>query len=483
MNNRGLSPVIATLLLLVIAVSAAAFILYLSSSAVLSRSSEAEGARIMEDLKIVQVKVDLDRTVHIWVVNRGGVGAMMDRLYVSDFNGGMAAVLPVDTALDPGQMKDIIVDAAGYEVWKWYEITGVTDRGNKVPSKISENPFTNLAFPGPGPYEVEYVFRVTKIIANGLPEASPETLAKVLSIDGNVYSVGSRPGTFIGYNASVSTSYYELNGESLEGPKKVPEDALYYIDGKIIHVVSNKLADSSLSSVIFEGKVQNPEFDRFMLNFSATIQNGNFPVNVTVEFWEWSEGSYIRSGNGYWYQSFDNSAMAGNYTLSTGRIWSKGIFSDAGDWKVRINISAATTGNLNTKYDYLSLILGQKYYEGLEVILSFDTSNNAYNRENVTQMLFSMTGTFPPARSSYWIDIFNYSHSSPGAKHWQIIGILNGGESPQTFIKTLPTASSQDFIGSDKNVMIRIHPVDNLPPETYIQIDQAKLIITVAEGP
>lgn len=480
LKSKGVSPVIATLLMIIVAVAASAAIISIVSSSVFTKDSTNEANRIIEDLKIVQVTVDEDKTVHIYIINRGGIDSIVDRLYINDYEGKMAAVILVNKTVGVNEVIDCIVDAAGMDVWNWYEITGVTSRGNKILSKLPGNPFINDALPPLGPFFHEYVFRVSNITVNGIPILDPYVYQSLIGIDGNSYPIPSKEFAFLGYNNSFAVLYYDLQGETLEGPKNVNINALQSLDGNVLHVVTNKLPNSSMSSTIFNGTVQNPEYDRFRLNFSASLQNGNFPVSITVEFFNWKTGYYSTSGNGYWESlNMDNSAKKGEYNFSI-LMDSDSLFSDDGDWSARINITAGTTGNLNIKYDYLGLILGQSYRYGIDTVLMYDLSQYVEDPSNITKMIFSVTGDFPSS-TSFWFNAFNYSPHNPADKHWQILGTISGSDQTKTWIFTV-TGDCSDFVDQNWIVKTWIFPVDDLPEGTIIKLDQAKLLVTVREG-
>jgi len=466
--------------MVIVAVAAGAAILTIVSSSVTSADSTNEANRILEDLKIVQVTVGEDKTTRIFVINRGSVDSKVDRFYIKDYDGNLVAVIPVNQTVKVNEIKDCIVDAAGMDVWSWYEITGVTERGNKILSKVSGNPFTNDALPPPGPNAHEYVFRVSNITVNGVPVTDQSVFTSLLAIDNDTYAIPSKELGFLGYNDSMAVVYYDLQGETLEGPKFAGIEALSaYNDGNYLHVVTNNLPDSSLSSTIFNGTVQNPNYDRLLLNFSFSLQNGQFPVNCTVEFFNWETGDYSRPGsNGYWERlNMDNSNYSGSYNFSI-PMKLESIVSDGGNWSLRINITAGTKGNINIKYDYLALVLKNKYSNGIETLLYYNVSQHVKDPANVTKMIFSVTGIFP---DSFWFDAFNYSHAAPAEKHWEILGVIEGSGSSKTWIFTVSGTECSDFIDNTGIVITRMLPVDDLPSGTVIQLDQAKLLITVKE--
>ena len=482
MKRKGVTPVVATILMVTIAVAAGAVILSFMNSSIVTADAGPEVAKTIENLRIVQVKAGFDKTIHIYVLNRGGIDANVNVLYFKDYDGNIVAVIPVDHDVKVYEIADVIFDGAGYDVWNWYEVAGVTQRGNKIVSEVPGNPFLNDAIPGPGPNENEYVFRISEINVNGQVINDPDVLKNLYAIDGQSYSMPTREFAFIGYNNSGTATYFDLNGETLEGPKTGNLEFLQIFgDGKGVHAVTNKLPNSSLSCTIFNGKSQNPEYDRLFLNFSVDIQSGNFLVSITVQFWNWETGEYATAGNGYW-QSLNmiNNDYGGHYNFKI-PFSSYQLISQTGDWSVMINITAATTGNINVDYDYFALIFGQPYTSGIETILSFDVSSHVDSISNVTKLIFSVTGVFPPDYYYFWFDAFNYSHANPAQKHWQSLGVINGNDNKQTWGVIVNGEACASFIGTDKKVMIRIFPVDDLPSGTVIQLEQAKLLVTVLE--
>ncbi|MCQ5377562.1 MAG: hypothetical protein NO516_05875, partial [Candidatus Methanomethylicia archaeon] len=200
MKRKGVTPVVATILMVTIAVAAGAVILSFMNSSIVTADAGPEVAKTIENLRIVQVKAGFDKTIHIYVLNRGGIDANVNVLYFKDYDGNIVAVIPVDHDVKVYEIADVIFDGAGYDVWNWYEVAGVTQRGNKIVSEVPGNPFLNDAIPGPGPNENEYVFRVSEINVNGQVINDPDVLKNLYAIDGQSYSMPTREFAFIGYN-------------------------------------------------------------------------------------------------------------------------------------------------------------------------------------------------------------------------------------------------------------------------------------------
>lgn len=487
MKKKGVTPLVATILMVTIAVAAGAVILSFMNSSIVTADAGPEAAKAIENLRIVQVKAGFDKTIHIYVLNRGGIDATVNVLYFKDFNGSIVAVIPVNHSVGVYQIADVIFDGAGLDIWNWYEVAGVTNRGNKIVSEVPGNPFLNDAIPGPGPNEREYRFGVSEISVNGQVITDPQVLQNLYAIDGQSYSMPTKEFAFIGYNDSGSASYFDLNGETLEGPKTGNLDFLsIFGDGKGVHAVTNKLPDSQLSCTVFSGISQNPEYDRLFLNFSVDLQSGNFLTSITVQFWNWETNSYATSGNGYWEQlNMDNKDYGGYYNFKI-PFTSYQLISQGGEWTVMINITASTTGNINVDYDYFALIFGQAYTSGIETILFFNASDHVDYIDNVTKLIFSVTGVFPTFEGNqtyFWFDAFNYSHANPAQKHWQSLGVITGNNNTQTWGVIVSGESCKSFISDDnyKKVMIRIFPVDDLPYGTTIYLEQAKILVTVLE--
>lgn len=108
--KRGVSPVIATLLLILIAV-AASIIVYVWVTGYLGASTPTSTPEIMERIKIDSVKVS-STTVTIYVRNIGDITVNITSAYVIDAETGttVASNDSVKTTIGPGEVKAVYVN-------------------------------------------------------------------------------------------------------------------------------------------------------------------------------------------------------------------------------------------------------------------------------------------------------------------------------------------------------------------------------------
>jgi len=146
MRRRGISPVIAVLLLIVIAVAAAILTYVWITGYVGTLQSQATAQQVQERLKIDGIKVDTsDEDVDlVYVRNIGDVQVKIAAVYLLDSNGNILAIngsTLADDTLDPGELvtvKDKNNDEITWnppvtlESGKAYVIKIVTDRGTEV---------------------------------------------------------------------------------------------------------------------------------------------------------------------------------------------------------------------------------------------------------------------------------------------------------------------------------------------------------------
>jgi len=130
---KAISPVIATILLVMIAVAASVFLWVWLSGYVTSTSSEVETGTetVKVAVKIDGVKYDsATQKVTIYVTNIGGVAANITSAYVLDSKGNVVASnTSANLKLDPGATGSVDVTGANLVSGDTYVAKVVTSEG------------------------------------------------------------------------------------------------------------------------------------------------------------------------------------------------------------------------------------------------------------------------------------------------------------------------------------------------------------------
>jgi len=132
MKRTGVSPVIATLLLIVIAVAAAvlAYIWIIGYQGTLTQ--QASTAQLQERIKIEAVEYS-GGSLTVYVRNIGDVAVTVDRLYVYDHTGTVKASDTVSLSLNPGDVKSGTVSVSGgLTSGETYTVKAVTTKGTEA---------------------------------------------------------------------------------------------------------------------------------------------------------------------------------------------------------------------------------------------------------------------------------------------------------------------------------------------------------------
>jgi len=133
MKRTGVSPVIATLLLIVIAVAAAvlAYIWIIGYQGTLTQ--QASTAQLQERIKIEAVQYNSGtHTLTVYVRNIGDVNVVIDALYVIDKTGTIiGSSTGVSLTLTPGQVNSDTVSAT-LNSGETYTVKAVTTKGTEA---------------------------------------------------------------------------------------------------------------------------------------------------------------------------------------------------------------------------------------------------------------------------------------------------------------------------------------------------------------
>ena len=479
MKSRGTTPMVATLLLFVIVVSAGAIIFAAVQTNVLGPDTGSQVSRDLESFKTVQVKAFRDGTVQIFVLNRGSIDGIIDKIYVKDANGSIISTVSTNRSVKVNEIQPIFLDSSALTPWNWFEITCVTKRGNSFTAELYGSNggfiFTNDLISKPGLNELWLRFNVSKITVNGVNYTDPFQLNNLIEIDEKTYNVSTKSAQYLGYGDSIPATYYDFDTDTgwYAGPKNTA-GALDQVDNDFVHLIEK----TNFISGVFGGKVSNVFYSPLNLTFAFFLNTNRMDtMQGTLQFWDWKANAYVDSGNGYWaFVKTNGKDVGNNYWQFTSIVDNDPIgrlVSKEGEWKVRINVTSAKD-NLNNKFNYLALTEAYTYNNGIETIFYYNVSSKVANPMNVSELVFSTTGIFPIDSLTYYFDVYNYHDAV-----WENVGLISGNSNKQTFVVELvnTTVNCADYISPSKMLRTRILPANDLPLGTTVYIDQAKLML------
>ncbi|MCX8170162.1 MAG: hypothetical protein N3D72_03630, partial [Candidatus Methanomethyliaceae archaeon] len=113
MNSKGISPIIASILLIMIVISSASVVYNIAGS--LTILPPADTSVYLEDLKIVNVGAE-GNYIYIYAINRGGVDVIVDAVYVESPSGGVLAYHPVYYNVSAGGTVKITIPKGNLDI-------------------------------------------------------------------------------------------------------------------------------------------------------------------------------------------------------------------------------------------------------------------------------------------------------------------------------------------------------------------------------
>jgi hypothetical protein len=479
-QRKGVVPVIATMLLLIIT-SATVLVLYsyVSGTTVLPDSDQQAG-KMLEKLKTVEVKGYADGHYSVFIMNTGDINSTIDTFYVKDFTGNTLVAVPVNVPIAVGETKEFVFDPylVGQSPWAWYEVVGVTNRANKVTtnlygyitgaSELGEAPSAN---------EYDYAYNVFNVTIDNIPTASAN-LPNLTAIDGNYYSFLAENWTNSFVSFPTSALEYDINSGIYHTKSDVSN--LNDLSGEPYVLLYNVKTNGSncFASGIFSGNTANNKYPQIMLTFIFDVQGSVWDqLTGTIQFYDWSSNEYVTSGNGFYTLNGSTlpyavpPAQSGfkNFTVI---LDASALIGENGEWRVLVNI---TTSNPTTiKLDYFTVKEWVDSPHMFETIFWYQ-ANNVIDENNVTNVLFSMTGIFPSS-SSYWFMVWNFDKNG-----WYALGQFQGTSDVQTVIFQIDWPCSSYIQNGTKNVEVKVLPTQPLPSSELIRIDQTRLIIRQIE--
>ena len=132
-NRKGISPVIATLLLIVISVAAAVMTYIWLTRYMGTLQSQAGTSQLQERVKIEGVKISEkdDKITKIYVRNIGDVEVTIDAVYLIDSSGNILYKDDATLPLSPTDDNVLTVELTGLVEGKTYTVKIVTTRGTE----------------------------------------------------------------------------------------------------------------------------------------------------------------------------------------------------------------------------------------------------------------------------------------------------------------------------------------------------------------
>jgi len=470
-------PVIATALLLIVAMSAALVVYAYVSGATVVPDTDQHVGKMLEKLKTVEVKGSPNGDFKVSIMNVGTNDAVIDMFYVKDFDGNTIAVVPVTVPIGVGETETFLFDSwvLGNGPWSWYEIYGVTQRGNTVRANLFS--FLSAAYElgdRPSGNEQDYLCGVENVTIDNIP-TPPANLPNLTAIDNNYFGFPATNWNYTG--VSFPTSVFEFDMD--DGIYHSKGDVSYLADltGEPYVLLYNTKVDdtTSFTSGNFSGNTGNYKYPKIIITFIFYVQPSRWAeLSGTVQFFDWSANEYATSGDGY--ATFDGDtlpygippAQSGfkNFTMEI----DKGAWVDSdGKWNVLVNI---TTNNPTTvKLDYFTVQEKVDYIHGFETVFWYSVSSDI-DENNVTDILLTTTGSFPSSIAGYWYQVFNFDTGV-----WDDLGTFQGTSSDQTIFYDINGDCGKYIDDSTKVIKARIMPMEDLPDAEMLNIDQTRAII------
>ncbi len=484
-SRKGVTPVIATILLISIATATATVIYSCMSDTSALPEAEPLASSMLESLKTVGVKGSSNGIFDVYVMNIGDIESVVDVLYVKDFTGAAVATIPVNVSIAVGQIVDFQLDSYlyGNGPWSWYEIQGVTARGNKFDMSLFASQSGAQAIGELPEGETDSLYPVVRVIVNGTDVTTGEVLQNLTYVDGQFFDVttgklvfdeASSPATAVGFDFETGAYNINPNGDVAN---------LRYAEGNpssnnVISINVHGDSSGSMMSANFSGITSNYRYSALVLSFGFELNPNDFnSMNGTVQFWDWSKNQYVTSGNGYW--EFDSSSI---YWVSYGQNnkWHNftvtmdlgSLIGPNGEWSLILNISTSNN-NLNAlKFDYLHVKEVTENVNGIDTLFCYQLVG--IDESVVTKLLFSTTGIFS-ANSDYNMAVFNFDTQS-----WNYFSVIKGSSELQT-VAIEVTSSCSSYINSTNFVIIKISPIQGSNSVETIFTDQSRLIVRTLE--
>lgn len=287
-SRKGVSPIFASILLIMIVVASASVIY--SSVTRLTATGPYQTSDLLEDLKIINVAADSDH-VYIYTLNRGGIDAVVDSVYVEAPSGTLLMRVPVYYNVSAGEIVRIAIPRGGLDLSAPLNFKLATKRGTIASSLelVKYNIIPTI------PSLLTYYPSLCNIITGSYVSGSLPS--SVESVDGSYYTIASSP-SFDSYEYHPS-SFTVYQGSYVNGSVSLLQlqdsQSMYFLSSPLTQIFrrynasSYNLINGSLESGSLEDTYAEDE--RRMV-FSANIsQQTTFPIS-NMNFTSSSSGWY-----------------------------------------------------------------------------------------------------------------------------------------------------------------------------------------------
>jgi flagellin-like protein len=288
LRSKGVSPIIASILLILIVVASAA-VVYTSISP-LAAIPPSQAPTILENLKIVQVSAE-GNYLKIYVLNRGGVDATVDAVYVESTSGTLLLRQPVYYYIPAGEAAEIVIPKGTLDLTVPLNFKLASQRGVLTSSLAIVQ--TSVIPPAPSLYTF-YPTTSTITIGSYVGGSLPSS---VQYIDGSYYTIASSPSVS---NPSYHPSYFttqqgsHVNG-SLSLLQSQDSQSMYFLSSPSAQIsrIYNASSYTVLNGSFVSGSLPDTyAWDNYLMKFSAqTVSQSIYPItnmNFTSDSSGWS---------------------------------------------------------------------------------------------------------------------------------------------------------------------------------------------------
>jgi len=288
LRSKGVSPIIASILLILIVVASAA-VVYTSISP-LAALPPSQAPTILESLKIVQVSAE-GNYLKIYVLNRGSLDATVDSVYVESTSGTLLLRQPVYYYIPAGETAEIVIPKGTLDLTAPLNFKLANQRGVLTSSLAIVQ--TSVIPPTPSLYTfypMTSPINLGSYISGSLPSS-------VQYIDGSYYTIGSSPSLT---NPSYYPSYFltqqgaHINGSVLLLQSQ-DSQSMYFLSSPSAQIsrTYNTSSYTVMNGTLVSGSLPDTyAWDGYRMTFSAqTVPQEIYPItnmNFTSDSSGWS---------------------------------------------------------------------------------------------------------------------------------------------------------------------------------------------------
>ncbi|MBC7113166.1 MAG: hypothetical protein H5T34_04000 [Candidatus Methanomethyliales bacterium] len=288
MRSKGVSPIIASILLIMIVVASAAVVY--TTITPLASLPPSQTPTILESLKIVQVSTE-GNYLKIYVLNRGGVDATVDAVYVESPSGTLLMRQPVYYYIPAGESAEISIPKGTLDLTTPLNFKLASQRGVLTSSLMIVQ--TSVIPPAPSLftfYPTTSTITVGSYVGGSLPSS-------VQYIDGSYYTIASSPSIT---NPSYYPSYFTVQqGSYVNGSVSLlqsqDQQSMYFLSSPfaLIERTYNASSLTLLNGSLISGYLPDTyAWDSYRMTFSAqTVSQNIYPItnmNFTTDSSGWS---------------------------------------------------------------------------------------------------------------------------------------------------------------------------------------------------